>query len=682
MTAWLEERPAPARTRPNVRIPMRDGVELSCDLFLPETDDPAPVIIKYYPYRKDDMLRALTVPRADYFAAHGYITALLDVRGTGASGGVCDRMLRLQEWEDGYDAVEWLATQPWCDGSVAMTGVSYGGYSALLTAAQAPPHLKAIAPIYAGWDLYENSHPGGMWQTSIWSGAYNAMMTALAGAPPAADPEGAWLEIWEEHLAGNRPWLNTWMSNPVDGPVWHEGSVRYGLGNIRCAAFIIGGWHDIFVSDPFHIYRGLAPGVPKKLMMGPYLHIAPNIGSPGPRVDHLHEIVRWFDLHLKGEDTGIADEPPIAVWVRGYDEPAARRETAAGCWRSEGEWPLARAEAETFYLRSDGRLSEDAPGAETGAETGAGGGGSVSYDYDPAVGFSTMGLITGFGQDTGLPLDQRREAAASLVFMGPPLEADLEATGFPQASLFVSSTAEVTAFSVKLVDVHPDGPWALVSRVIRNASQRNSRTEPEPLEPGRVYELNIEMEPASYVFGAGHRIGVLVSSSDFPLVWPLPEQAVNTLHMDADHPSRITLPVVGRSDSGLPAPDYRPAHPLPEPLGAAEPLRWEMVEDLSGAKVGAVISLGGGAVHDNGSRVYTHVEFRASADRTDPARSSVESDYRFEVDHGASATEVKTTSRVSGGRDDFHGVTAVEVRTDGMLRFSRTWYCSTPRGFL
>ena len=112
MTTWLEERPAPARTETNVRIPMRDGVELSCDLFFPESSRPAPVVVKYYPYRKDDMLRALAVPRADYFAAHGYVTALLDVRGTGASGGVCDRMLRLQEWEDGYEAVEWLPPGP------------------------------------------------------------------------------------------------------------------------------------------------------------------------------------------------------------------------------------------------------------------------------------------------------------------------------------------------------------------------------------------------------------------------------------------------------------------------------------------------------------------------------------------------------------------------------------------
>jgi len=674
MTGWLEERPAAPRTRPNVRIPMRDGVELSADLFYPESDEPAPVILKYYPYRKDDLLRGATVDNVAYYAAHGYITALLDIRGTGASAGVADRMLRLQEWEDGYDAVEWLAAQPWCDGSVGMTGVSYGGFSALLTAAQAPPHLKAIAPVYAGWDHYENSHPGGMWQTFIWSGSYNAMMSAFSAAPPAADPEGAWLEIWEEHLTNNKPWLNSWLRDQVDGPAWHEGSIRYGLENIQCATFIIGGWHDIFVSDPFYMYMGLNPDVPKKLMVGPYLHTPPNIGFPGPRVDHLHEIVRWFDQHLKGEDTGIVDEPPIAIWVRGYDQPQARRETAAGYWRSESDWPLARAESETLYLQPGGRLTDEAPED--------GGGGSVSYACDPAVGVSTMGLMTGLAGDTGLPLDQRREAPGSVVFIGEPLEADLELTGFPHATLYVSSTAEVTAFSVKLVDVHPDGPWALVSRVIKNATQRNSRTDPAPLVPGEVIELNIELEPVSYVFGAGHRLGIMVASSDFPLVWPLPEHATNTVHMDRDHPSRVTLPVVSRHDSGLPAPDYRPAPPLPEASGTTEPLRWELVESLSGTEVSVVISWGSDAIQDNGARICWHVDFRATTDRAKPAESSIEAAFRFDVDHGASTTEVRTTSRVAGNSDAFHGVTAVEVRTDGMPCFSRTWHCSVPRGFL
>ena len=674
MTAWLEERPGPARTRPNVRIPMRDGVELSADLFYPESDEPAPVIIKYYPYRKDDLLRGLTVDRANYYAAHGYVTALLDVRGTGASSGVCDRMLRLQEWEDGYDAVEWLAARSWCTGAVGMTGVSYGGYSALLTAAQAPPSLKAIAPIYAGWDLYENSHPGGVWQAPIWTGAYNAMMTALSGAPPAADAEGAWLEIWEEHLARNQPWLDTWMRNPVDGPRWHEGSVRYGLENIRAATFIIGGWHDIFVSDPFYMYMGLGPDVPKKLMMGPYLHIAPNIGSPGERVDHLHEIVRWFDLHLKGEDTGIADEPPVNIWVRGYDQPQARREGANGYWRSEAGWPPARATDEALYLHPDGRLGSTAP---PGGKRGR-----VSYAYDPAVGISTMGLMTGFGADTGLPLDQRRDAPASAVFLGEPLEADLEVTGFPDATLYISSTAEVTAFSVKLIDVHPDGPWALVSRGIKNATQRHSRTDPEPLVPGTVTELAVEMEAASYVFEAGHRMGVMVSSSDFPLVWPTPQNAVNTIHMDVDHPSRINLPVVRRPDSGLPPPDYRPAHALPEPLGTTEPLRWDLVEDLAGTEVSVVISTGGHITVDNGARIYTHMDFKVTTDRADPAASSVEAGYRFDVDHGASRTEVRSSTRVVGSSDSFHGVTALEVRAGGKPHFSRTWHTSVPRGFL
>ena len=293
-----------------------------------------------------------------------------------------------------------------------------------------------------------------------------------------------------------------------------------------------------------------------------------------------------------------------------------------------------------------------------------------------------MGLITGFGADVGLPLDQRRDAAGSAVFIGEPLEADVEVTGFSEATLYVSSTAEVTAFSVKLIDVHPDGPWALVSRIIQNATQRNSRTDPEPLVPGEVTELTIELEAASYVFEAGHRMGIMVSSSEFPLFWPLPQNATNTIHMDADHPSRVTIPVVRRSDSGLAPPDYHPAHPLPGLPGVAEPLRWDLVEDLAGTEVSVVVSMGGDATNDNGARVYTHADFSVTTDRANPANSRVEAGYRFDVNHGASTTEVKSTSRVEGSADAFHAVTTLEVRTDGMPWHSRVWHASVPRGYL
>ena len=161
-------------------VPMRDGVELSADIYLPNSDDPAPAVLKYYPYRKDDILRPLVEPRVRYFASRGYVGILLDVRGTGGSGGSTKQMLRMQEWEDGYDAVEWIAVQPWCDGNVGMTGVSYGGYSAQLTAAQAPPHLKAIVPIYCGADQYQNGRPGGNLQTSIWTGLYDSIECGAA----------------------------------------------------------------------------------------------------------------------------------------------------------------------------------------------------------------------------------------------------------------------------------------------------------------------------------------------------------------------------------------------------------------------------------------------------------------------------------------------------------------------
>ena len=645
---------------------MRDGTELACDLFLPGSDEPAPVILKYYPYRKDDLLRGLIVPRARYFCARGYATAVLDVRGTGSSGGTSPRMLRGQEWEDGYDAVEWIAAQPWCDGAVGMTGVSYGGYSSLLTAAQNPPHLKAIAPIYAGWDLYENSHPGGMWQTSIWSGLYNAMMTALGAAPPAPDPEGRWVEIWEEHLEGLQPWLHQWMSDQDDGPRWREGSVRYGADRITAASFIIGGWHDIFVADPFAIFNALSPQTPKKLVMGPYLHVAPNMGSPGPPFDHLREIVRWFDRYLKGEDTGIEDEPPVAVWVREYDLPAAARAGAAGGWRSEKEWPPQRAAVQTRYLGSGGALAGSPPAAPE----------TAVFDYDPTAGVSSMGLLTGFGQEAGLPLDQRREAGKSLTWMSEPLAAELEMTGGPRLVLWASSTARAWAIAVKLTDIPPHGPWALVSRAVRNAAL------PEPPPPGEAAELAIDLEPVSYLFGKGHRLGVMISGSDFPLVWPSPEPASTSVHLGPDRPSRLEIPVVRERDSGLPAPEFRPAPPLPEPLGAVQPLRWELIEDLIGERATVAAEFGGDALLDNGAFISSHAELEVSVSRARPAEARVEAEYRMEVDHGAGPRAVRSVSRVTGDREAFHALTAVEVEEAGSVQFSRIWNRSVPRGRL
>ena len=239
-------------------------------------------------------------------------------------------MMRQEEWEDGYDFVEWIAAQPWCDGNVGMTGESYGGFSSLLVAAENPPHLKAIVPIYISDDFYETNQPG-------WQPAY--------GAPPDLRVDDARAQRastigGRQRASGWRRGKTNWRTTapglwpvfvtPVTAPIGTRRSVGRRFKNVRCPTYVMGGWHDVFISEPFKVFMGIDPDVPSKLLMGPYFHMSPWTGLPGPQVHHMHEMVRWFDQFLKGEETGITDEPPIRMFVREHDAPAIRRETRVG----------------------------------------------------------------------------------------------------------------------------------------------------------------------------------------------------------------------------------------------------------------------------------------------------------------------------------------------------------------
>ena len=528
----------------DVLIPMRDGVDLAADVFLPKGDGPFPVIAGYHPYRKDDY-SAGPDTKVRYFVAEGYGAVQIDIRGTGGSRGSTTKMMRQEEWEDGYDFVEWIAAQPWCDGNVGMTGESYGGFSSLLVAAEQPPHLKAIVPIYISDDFYETNQPGGN-PHMVPHPIYGSMMLAINALPPLADPDGKWLDAWEHKLENNSSWLVASLRHPRDSSYWDSSSVGRRFKNVRCPTYVIGGWHDVFISEPFNVFMGIDPDVPSKLLMGPYFHMSPWTGLPGPQVHHMHEIVRWFDQFLKGEETGITDEPPIRLFVREHDAPAIRRDIESGSWRFESEWPPARAKSTAYALHADGVLDAN----------GDGDGGSDSYPYDPSAGLTTLGLITGFAQSVGLPLDQRSEEPKSLVYTTAPLTEDLELAGFPKAVLHVSSTAVEASFVARLCDVAPDGSSLLVSKGMLNASHRNSSQSPEKLEPSAVYELEFDLSAVSYVFAAGHRIRLLVASSDFPFVWPTPYAAVNTVYHGAETQSRIELPVVGEQSPTLPTPIF------------------------------------------------------------------------------------------------------------------------------
>jgi len=654
----------------NLRIPMRDGARLAADLHMPAGDRPFPVVLEYIPYRKDDV--PPYTGHHYYFARHGYIGCRLDVRGTGASEGINTDEYVPQEQEDGYDAIEWLAQQPWCDGQVAMFGSSYGGFVCYQVATHQPPHLKAIIPRYATDDRYTDDchYRGGLFRFYYDFALYGAWMIAMNAMPPYPEFSGAdWATIWEQHLEHNAPYMLTWMEQQVDGPYWRPGSLRGQYEKIQCPTFIIGGWRDGYPNPPLRTYAQLKDRVPTRVLIGPWNHTAPDAAIPGPRIDHLHEMVRWLDYHLKGLDTGVQHEAPVQVYMQRYDDPQPDRLDTSGEWRGDQSWPPVGASDHVLYLRADGRLNDSAPAGQAHDE----------YAYHPAVGLAG-GLWSG-GVPFGLPTDQRPDEAYSLVYTSAPLEQELAILGWPRAILHISSTAEVMAFNASLCDVAPDGTSALVAKGILNATRRESLTDPAPLTPGQIYELEIEIDCTGWVFEPGHCIRLDIASADFPNMWPTPLNGANRVYCGGERRSRLILPVVPASSSAPPA--FLPSPSQPAAYGArAEPPPWQVTWDVLGNRVGVNIETSFQSVLNAGVELTREARMRSYVSLRDPADVGITGYQRMRRLTPDMDTDVQARMHMRSTVDAFHLTVELDVKVDGLSHFTRRWLKSAPRRLL
>ena len=301
----------------DVLIPMRDGVRLAADLYVPDDGDgaggsadlpaePLPVVMEYLPYRKDEVDPSGTLRHYLELPRNGYILARVDIRGTGGSEGHAVDEYVAQEQEDGYDAIEWMAAQPWCDGHVNMIGISYGGFTALQVATLQPPHLTSIIPVDFTDDRYTDDchYRGGLMRMYYDVGYYGTRMVAWNAMPtdPTFAAEGA-REIWERHVAEDEPYLLAWFHHQVDGPYWRQGSVGDIADRIVCPTFLIGGWRDGYPNPPIRLFERLTG--PKRLLIGPWDHRYPDAGIPGPGSTTCRDVVRWLDHWCRGRDDGI-----------------------------------------------------------------------------------------------------------------------------------------------------------------------------------------------------------------------------------------------------------------------------------------------------------------------------------------------------------------------------------------
>ena len=570
----------------NVAATMRDGTTLYADVYRPDGPGPFPTILQRTPYDKTAALAAQMLDPMKAAKA-GFALVIQDTRGRFTSGGEFNCFI--DDINDGYDTVEWAAAQSWSSGRVGMIGASYVGATQWLCAITRPPHLVAIAPNVTA----SNYHNGWTYQGGAFELGFNASWTLLQltlanfkthsgvrSIPQARQAElvksvdgmtDAFLHLPLKDMpqlsGGLADYYFDWLAHPSFDDYWKKLCIEDQHSNVSTPALNIGGWYDIFLGGTIRNYLGMRQNAAteearngQKLIIGPWQHSSRGTSMAGSHyfgvaadsmalgLDEIH--LRWFNQWLKGEDTGMLDEPPVRIFVMGDD-----------VWRDENEWPLARAQTTSYYLHSggnantlhgDGSLSPEAPSDEA----------SDVFLYNPANPVPTRGgqlCCNPYFASSGA-FDQNEIEARSdvLVYSTPVLERDVEVTGPITVTLWAATSATDTDFTAKLVDVCEDGCARNLTDGIIRARYRESMSEPSLVEPGRAYCYTIDLWATSNVFKAGHKIRLEVSSSNFPrfdrntntggVIAADTElkPAVQTILHDAAHPSHVSLPIVPR----------------------------------------------------------------------------------------------------------------------------------------
>jgi len=539
------------RVDKDVYVRMRDGVRVAVDVYRPDIEGRFPALYASSPYQKDHVyLPAIPIFHKretndiEWFVRRGYAYVHADIRGTGKSVEGEWRFHSFPEQNDHYDLIEWIAAQPWCSGRVGMIGESYYGWTQWFAAATQPPHLATIVPFDAGADMYRDViYHGGLLNSGFLTWWHcNLRANHLLDEPGPYPPDQLrWDMVYEV------------LRHPFYDEFWLERTADF--KKIRVPVYSIGIWHKVHLHLRGNLCGFEQLEVPKKLLVcdGNYLGDEMAIfHSPEMKL----ELLRWYDHWLKGNDTGIMNEPPVKLFIRSGDTG----------YRDENEWPIARAEYTRFYLQpgpagavtslNDGGLSTQPPPA-----------GAASFEYEyPSPNWRAWKTYGTAPVINGVP----HPTMEILTYSSEPLQEDLEVTGPIYLVLYASSTQKDTDFYVRLVDQAPDKEQQkgappkgrILTRGWLRASHReldsqrssprrpfHSHSNPSPIEPGKIYRYDIEVLPTSNLFRKDHRIRIDLSNGDSP-VFDLGghhygiKMGKDTIYHDGDHPSHIVLPII------------------------------------------------------------------------------------------------------------------------------------------
>ena len=547
--------------RLNVKVPMRDGVGLSTDIYLPRAHGKFPTVLIRTPY---DNSTSVLVEKGRGLANHGYATVIQDTRGRWDSDGQNNPFFH--DGLDGYDTQQWIGGQEWSSGKIGMGGASYLGWVQWTSAPYRSEFLTCLAPQVMGCDMFTSLiYPGGAFQLNVlllWAMRHHARALQNVQYHNWTEAYRALPLIEADEFAGaSIPFYKEWIQHPTYDDYWAAVNMEEKWGEIAVPAFNMGGWYDLYAQHTFKSFNafrlnGRTPQTRQsKLIFGPWPHALSTSSKTGDIDFGAASVVdldalelRWFDYWLKGIDNGIVDEPPLRLFIMGVNQ-----------WRDEHEWPLARTTWQKWYLHSgggantligDGNLSTEPPGDDP----------RDHFVYDPSFPVQTAG-----GNNCCLPhivpwgpYDQRGVEMRSdvLCYTTEPMEADVEVTGPIKLVLYAATDGTDTDWTAKLVDVSPTGYAMNLCDGIIRARYRESLSDPTLLEPNKVYEYEIDLMVTGNVFRKGHCIRVEVSSSNFPRFDRNPNtghafgmdaelrRARQTVYHSGEYPSHLLLPVI------------------------------------------------------------------------------------------------------------------------------------------
>ena len=510
-------------------IPLSDGTRLWMKAWRPVTDSPVPVVLEYLPYRHGDWTAPRDHERHPYYAGYGYASVRVDIRGHGSSDGVPGDEYDEQELRDGEEVIAWLAAQDWCTGSVGMFGISWGGFNSLQLAGRQPEALKAIVTVCSTDDRYDNDvHYMGGSLLGVDMHAWAATMLTFESRPPDIAVRADWKEQWKHRLDSMEPFIETWLSHQTRDDYWRHGSVCEDYGTLDAAVLAVGGWYDPYRDTVLRLCENLSErGKNIKGIIGPWAHQYPDRDlRPGPHIDFLGETRRWFDQYLKGEDTGVEQEPLLRAWITDSVRPASVYDEMPGRWVAESQWPAAAVNHRTFTL-ADAHVSPiaavsasaHADAGEAAAATAPEPSSAVAIVDSPMDTGKDAGRYFPFGNSADLPVDQREEDGRSVVF-DFPLEESVDLLGNCELRLRLTTDSTRGQVYVRLCDVAPDGSSTLVTRGNLNLTARHGRDRVDEFTPGAWEDVTVPLTGIGYRLPAGHVLRVALSNAYWPWIWP------------------------------------------------------------------------------------------------------------------------------------------------------------------